>query len=154
MVPRDLALPTVGSIDGPAETPRAKEGAIAVSGGVQTLPGRRIRFPVGLMLLSVLLTAGVMGALVGRWTAPSTTGAQRSGLTAPGGEAYVPWVTDFPSYDSSGDAAPFVAGVTDFPSHVSSGDAARFVPGVTDFPSHGSSGDADTFAPWVTDFGS
>jgi hypothetical protein len=130
---------------------------MAVRGEVQSLPRRGITLsPLRLVLLSVLLTAaGVMGVLVGRWTAPSTTGTHRAEIIAPGwaAEAFVPGVTDFPSSGSSEYADPFVPGVTDFPSSGSSEYADPFVPGVTDFPSSGSSEHADPFVPGVTDFG-
>jgi hypothetical protein len=93
---------------------------MAISREVQTHHGRGIILsPLGLLLLSVILTtAVVMGALIGRWTAPSTSAAQRAKIIAPasGGAVFVPGVTDFPASGSAGHARSFVPGVTDFPS--------------------------------------
>jgi hypothetical protein len=63
---------------------------MAVNAEVQTLPRRGITLsPLGLTVLSVVLTGTiVMGVLVGRWTAPSTTGVQQAQIAAPG------WVAD------------------------------------------------------------
>jgi hypothetical protein len=111
---------------------------MAISREVQTLHRRGIILsPLALILLSVILTtAVVMGALIGRWTAPSTSAAQHAKIIAPvsGGAAFVPGVTDFPAIGSAGHADAFVPGVTDFPAIGSAGHAVAFVPGVTDFP--------------------
>ncbi|MDP9343395.1 MAG: hypothetical protein M3Q23_15145 [Actinomycetota bacterium] len=89
-----------------------------VNAEVQTLPRRGITLsPLGMIVLSVMLAATlVIGVLVGRWTAPSTTRADEAAITAPGSAAnpFIPGVTDFPSFASSGQADPFVPGVTDF----------------------------------------
>ena len=62
---------------------------MAVSAEVQTLQRRGTTLsPLGVMVLSVILAAAVvMGVLVGRWTAPSTTRSQAE-VTAPG------WATE------------------------------------------------------------
>ncbi len=59
---------------------------MAVNAEVQTLPRRGIMLsPLGMAVLSVLLAATVvMGVLVGRWTAPSTTKVQQAEIAAPG----------------------------------------------------------------------
>lgn len=115
---------------------------MAANAEVQTLSRRGISLsPLGLIVLAVMLAAAiVMGVLLGRWTAPSTSRVQQAEIAAPGSAAgaFVPGVTDFPSsFDSSGLADPFVPGVTDFPYAGSSGQADPFVPGVTDFGSEG-----------------
>jgi len=104
-------------------------------GDLQAVPRRGITLsPLGLVLLSVMLTAAVvLGALVGRWTAPSTTAAPRARILAPG---------------SGANADP--AGFTSRQGW--STGVGAFVPGVTDFPSSGSLRRADRFVPWVTDF--
>jgi hypothetical protein len=130
---------------------------MAVNAEVQTLRRRgTTRSPLEMILLSVMLGAAlVVGLLVGRWTAPSTSGTRQAAIIAPGQAAgsFVPGVTDFPAFESSGLADAFVPGVSDFPAFGASGQADPFVPGVTDFPS-GSSGHAAPFIPGVTDFGS
>ena len=109
---------------------------MAVNAEVQTLRRKgTTRSPLEMILLSVMLGAAlVVGMLVGRWTAPSTSGTRPAAITAPAraADSFVPGVTDFPAFESSGQADPFVPGVTDFPSG-SSGHAAPFIPGVTDF---------------------
>ncbi|MDP9341906.1 MAG: hypothetical protein M3Q23_07330 [Actinomycetota bacterium] len=59
---------------------------MAVNAQVQTLPRRGVPLsPLGMVVLSVMLAAAVvMGVLVGRWTAPSTTAGQQAAITAPG----------------------------------------------------------------------
>jgi hypothetical protein len=145
VVPLGLATPTV-AIDGSVGKTRRKEGAMAVNAEVQTLPRKGTSLsPFGMLVLSVMLAAAVvMGVLVGRWTAPSTAQVRQAEITAPGwtgeasatnGEAYVPGVTDFPSFGSTRQADPYVPGVTDFPSYSPTEHAGPFVPGVTDFGS-------------------
>ncbi|SRR6266568_4400326 len=113
---------------------------MAVNSEVQPLLRRGIVLtPLWMAALALMLSAAVvMGVLVGRWTAPSTTGLRQAEIAAParGAEGtFVPGVTDFPSFGSARPADPFVPGVTDFPSFGSAAHADPFVPGVTDFGS-------------------